>query len=233
MGILTMKNTLLASVAALALLAMPARAQLIVNDPAHMAETIARGVAEVQQLKMQYEQLVRTYEAVTGARSVGDVASAVGGLSRMYLPDAGVVADMMNGRVAPGAVGRGGEFLTRNRIYNPGGDDWSEEMQRRENATAAAQAIAARGVEDAQERIAAMDGVQRALEGDFDIRQLGAYLGAIAMERQNLAAHDTQLRQVQTMLMAENRVDQQRAEQRWRMAVDDYERKTAAALAGW
>lgn len=228
-----MRRVLLAGAACLCFaLVDQAQAQRIVHDPVHMAETIARGVNEVRQLERQYRQLVSTYEAITGPRALDRVAGALGGVSRSYMPRSGSVTGLLHGQ--GGTFGQGQALLDRNRVYAPPErDEWAQEMERRETATANAQALAAAGLEDAEDRIARLDDMRVALERAQDTREAEGINGMIAVEQQNLAAHRTQLEQVALLLAAEDRVDRQRGEQRVRRDADEWIGKTRGALEGW
>ena len=212
-------------------LAAPAQAQWIVSDPTHTAETIIRGINEVRELERQYRQLVSTYEAITGARSLGGIASALGGVSRTFMPGGSTVPGLMHGQ---SAWGQGGALMTRNRLYSPAErDEWALEMERRERATANAQALAGAAIEDAEDRIARLGDLHAALEQAQDLREVAAIQGAIAVEQQNLGAHRAQLEQVRLLLATEERVERQRAEQRVRRDADEWIEKTRDGLGGW
>ena len=198
-----MRRALLAGAACLCFaLADQAQAQRVVHDPVHMAETIARGVNEVRQLERQYRQLVTTYEAITGARSLGGLANGLGGMSRTFMPRSTSVPGMMHG--TGGTYGQGQAMLDRNRVYAPAErDEWAMEMERRETVTANAQALAAAGLEDAEDRIVRLEDLRGSLEQAQDTREVEGINGAIAIEQQNLAAHRAQLEQVRLLLATE------------------------------
>lgn len=225
-----MRRLLLATVAlAPAMLNGPAMAGGIpVQDTASIAarameaaKSLAEAKATVTQLKASYSQLVSTYNSITGARSFEGLVGALGGMSRTYLPETGEIGDAMHG--ATGGVGRGEEVMQRNRLYAPAErDEWAVEMERREYATANAQALALDGIADAQDRISRLDAMKAALESAKDIREVQGVAGIIQTEAQNLALHNTQMAQIQGLLTAEDRVERQRADQKVRKDLDDW-----------
>lgn len=225
------RTVLLVSAVALGL-SGPATAQFTVIDPAHIAETIARGVNEVRQLERQYGQLAATYEAITGARDMGGIAGTLGGMSRSYMPGASSVPGLLHG--SGGSFGAAQSLLQRNRAYAPTQrDEWTVEMERRETVTANAQALAGAGLEDAQERIAKLEHLRHSLEQARDTREVEAVNGMIAVEQQNLAAHRAQIEHVRLLLATDERVQRQRAEQMIRRDADAVAEQTRPGLEGW
>lgn len=208
-----MKRFLLAASSALALAAaQPAQAQLTVIDPAHITQTIAESAKQIVEAQRQYQQLVMTYEAIAHQTDLSSVAALLGGMSRTFMPGAGEVPGLLGGQA--GTWGQAQAMLERNRYFDVGQEDpWGREMQRRERATANAQALAAAGLEDAQQRVEALEGLRARLEAAENGTELAAVQGAIAVEQQNLAAHRAQIEQTRLLLAAEDRVERQRAEQ--------------------
>lgn len=213
----------------------PARAQIPVTDAGNLAQTTltaARALQQIQQLRLQYAQVVRTYEAIAHPTSVGGVAGAVGGLSRLVLPPASQVPDMMAGR--GGEWGQAGVMLNADRLYAPTErDEWAREMERRERVTANAKAMAQAAIEDAEAEIASLDALQSEVETAPD-GTAGVTVGnGLSLARQRLDASRLQLEQIRLMLAADDRVTAQRGEQAWRRDVDDWAARTRPALNGW
>lgn len=103
---------------------VPAHAAEAVYDAAVHRQTIENGVNEIakmveqiNQLKMQYEQLQRTYNAITGVRNLGDVFNNP--LLASYLPQdwRDVYATIKAGGYS-GLTGAGREIRDFNKIFD-------------------------------------------------------------------------------------------------------------------
>lgn len=227
-----MRRLLLALWMALVLLIGPVSAQWTVHDPLSNATRITEAARSIAEAIRQYQMLERTYSAIAHATDLQSLSSTLGPVTRTFMPEAGPALDAMRG--AGRMIGQAQQLRSGNRLYIPQVmDEWANEMQRRENVTANAQAIAAAGMEDAQDRISRLSAMQLRLEAAQDGTEVAAVNGLIAVEQQNLAAHRAQIDQARLMLAAEERVERQRGEQRWRRDVDDWAAKTETALEGW
>jgi conjugal transfer/entry exclusion protein len=215
--------------------AAPAAAQLAVIDGANLAQTTvtaARALQQIEQLRQQYDQLVRTYDAIAHPTSIGGVAGAVRGLSRTIMPPATQVPDMMAGR--GGEWGQAGSMLNADRLYAPAErDEWAREMERRERVTANAKAMAQAAIEDAEQEIGSLDAMRGEVEAAPDGTAGVAVGNGLSLARQRLDASRLQLEQIRLMLAADDRVTTQRGEQAWRRDVDDWMTRTRPALNGW
>ncbi|NGM23999.1 hypothetical protein G3576_28590 [Roseomonas stagni] len=215
--------------------AAPAAAQLAVIDGANLAQTTvtaARALQQIEQLRQQYDQLVRTYDAIAHPTSIGGVAGAVRGLSRTIMPPATQVPDMMAGR--GGEWGQAGTMLNADRLYAPAErDEWAREMERRERVTANAKAMAQAAIEDAEQEIGSLDAMRGEVEAAPDGTAGVAVGNGLSLARQRLDASRLQLEQIRLMLAADDRVTTQRGEQAWRRDVDDWMTRTRPALNGW
>ncbi|NKE48556.1 hypothetical protein HB662_27560 [Roseomonas frigidaquae] len=231
MSLTRMALTLALAVAA----AAPASAQLAVIDGANLAQTTvtaARALQQIEQLRQQYGQLVRTYDAIAHPTSIGGVAGAVRGLSRTIMPPATQVPDMMAGR--SGEWGQASTMLNADRLYAPAErDEWAREMERRERVTANAKAMAQAAIEDAEAEISSLDVMQGEVEAAPDGTAGVAVGNGLSLARQRLDASRLQLEQIRLMLAADDRVTTQRGEQAWRRDVDDWMTRTRPALNGW
>ena len=215
--------------------APPALAQIPVTDAGNLVQnslTAVRALEQIAQLRAQYDQLVRTYDAIAHPTSIGGIAGAVGGLSRRVLPPAAQVPDMLAGR--GGEWGQAGAMLNADRLYAPAErDEWAREMERRERVTANAKAMAQAAIEEAEAEIASLDALRGEVEAAPDGTAGVAVGNGLALARQRLDASRLQLEQIRLMLAAEDRVTVQRGEQAWRRDVDDWAARTRPALNGW
>jgi hypothetical protein len=214
--------------------AAPASAQLAVLDGANLAQTTmsaARALQQIEQLRQQYDQLVRTYDAIAHPTSISGVTGAVRGLSRTIMP-AAQVPDMMAGR--GGEWGQAGTMLNADRLYAPADrDEWAREMERRERVTANAKAMAQAAIEDAEQEIGSLDAMRGEVAAAPDGTAGVAVGNGLSLARQRLDASRLQLDQIRLMLAADDRVTTQRGEQAWRRDVDDWMTRTRPALNGW
>jgi hypothetical protein len=217
-----MKRLLLAAAAAIPLLTGQAHAQgMPVYDNASNLTRIAEAGRAIQQAIQEYRVMESTYNSISHATGVGGIASALGGVSRSFMPQAGNIPGLMNGR--GGMFGSAGQRLEQDRFYAPAeADVWSEEMERRETVTANAKALAEAGLEDTQERIEQLEAAQAEIEAQEDGTANTATGNLIAASQMNLNAHRLQLDQIRTMLAADDRVTAQRQEQKVRKDLDDW-----------
>jgi hypothetical protein len=205
----------LLSTAALIALSTPANASGVVYDPVQDVQGVmelAHWVEQIVAMKQQYDQLVYTYNALAHATDLSGVASALGGITRTYLPEASVIPDLMGD--AGYLWGRAGEFNEGDAYYVTGMvDRWGAEMQRRQTVTSNAKAIAAASMMDAQTRVQNLGILQARLQSAQDVTEVTAINGQIALEQQNLEIHRGQIENVRLMLAADDRVNDQREEQ--------------------
>ena len=106
-------------------------------------------------------------------------------------------------------------------------------MERRERVTANAKAMAEAAYTDAEEQLAQLDALRAEVEAASDVTAVTAQSAAVALAHQRLSANQAMLEQARLLLTADDRVTQQRSEQRWRRDVDAWLKKTAPALEGW
>jgi hypothetical protein len=228
-----MRRLLLAGAAALALAPVPSGAQYALESTQLLswAQQATDMMRQIQQMQAQLRQLEMTYNAIAHATDLGGIAGALGGVSRTYFPEAsqalGMVSRLSSGGL-PTLWGEAGRFAAANQRYrSPVTDDWQREMDRREAVTANAQAVAAAGIADAEDRIAKLELLRGRLEAAQDGTEVAAVNGLIAVERQNLAAHSANLQNIALMLAAEDRVERQRVEQGQRLSAEALMERTA------
>ncbi|MBB5696057.1 type IV secretion system protein [Muricoccus pecuniae] len=236
-----MRLAVLAAVSVLAL-AAPAQAQIPVTDTASIAaraleaaRSLQQGLQQLQQLQAQYQQAVTTYNAIAHATDLGGIASALGGVSRSYLPPGNTITEGLSAVTSgayggiPGALGGAERFLSSNQLYAMPGtpDAWQIEQNRRAMVTANAQAMAAESMMEADQRLANLSALRARLEAAKDGTEVAAVNGLIAIEQQNLAIHQARFQNISAMVSADNRVIEQRIEQRQRQSADELRLMTA------
>ncbi len=240
-----MKRNLLASASVLALafaVPTPAAAQFVcANCTTEFTEALREGrrIVEVgrqlQQMQAQYQQLQSTYNAIAHATDLGGVVGALGGVSRSYLPPGSAITEGLSAAQGgiygglPSMLGSADRFLGGNQLYaTPGpADAWQTEQNRRAMVTANAQALAMQSMQEADQRLANLAVLRARLEAAQDGTEVAAVNGMIAIEQQNLAIHQARFQNIQAMVLADNRVTEQRLEQRQRQSADELRSMTA------
>lgn len=223
-----------ASLASAIALASPARAQLITNDPIHTmvsqmawVKQAADMLTQIENMRRQYQMLTNTYSAIAHATDITGVAYALGGVTRTYLPEASGAVDL---------VGRGSRLLSSAGRFRDGDmlfipqaasgvrqlERWRAEMERRQNATANAKAVAEAGLMDMEQRIASLGAVEAQIRGSRDGTQTAAYMATINSGRLNLEAHNASIANLRLALHAEDRAERQRAEQMEALGASDW-----------
>lgn len=215
------RRSLLAGVA-LAALTSPVHAIDIVLDPVQEVqgiEQLAQWAQQIAAMKQQYDQLVMTYNALAHATDLSGVAAALGGVTRTYLPEANIIPDMLG--TAGYLWGRGQYFNELDAYYAiESADRWTKEMERRRSVTSNAKALAAASSLDAQDHVMKLGVLQARLHAAQDVTEVTAVNGLIALEQQNLDSHRAQVENIRLMMMADDRVSEQRAEQMQRESAD-------------
>jgi gluconate kinase len=222
-----MRKVLLATAAVMAL-TLPQRAHAIdiVLDPVQEAQGVmqlAQWVEQLTAMAQQYEQLVRTYNALAHATNLGSAASALGGLTRNFMPEAAAIPELMrdaNNLWGSAAHYNSSDMYYASSVINKWGDRWIEEMERRMAVTSNAKAMAEASALNAEDHVVKLDMLRARLEAAKDVTEVSAVNGLIALEQQNLDAHRAQAQNVALLLEAEERVMLQRDEQTQRESAD-------------
>lgn len=234
-----MKHVLLAAAACLGIgLAVPAQAISCANctqettEILRNIERVAQAKAQIDWLRDQYNQAVRTYETLRHPNQVLGIARGM--LDQQMRSPGSAPANIPGLAFGSQLSGAARRFLEQNRHAPVEGDDFAaQELRRREQATANIQAEAQMGMERAEERIGLLDELQQSIEAQPDITALAAVEARLSSERLFLANEANNIARLQLMQATAARVDQQRAEQNDRKeALEWYERARAAAGFG-
>lgn len=233
-----MKKLLLSTAMAIGIgfsMSAPAQAQMPVIDKAQIAQNVQQLLYWVQQLaemKAQYEQLVLTYNALAHVTDLGGLAGTLGGITRTHLPEYSAMADLLSG--ADRLWGRGGHFNLNDAYYiTKRMDTWAQEMERRQHVTSNAKALADAANRDSQLRLRRLASLQARLSVAKDVTEVNAVTGLIAVEQQNIDLHKGQIENLKMMLDAEDRVTEQRVEQRQRESAERLLRVSAPIGGGF
>lgn len=204
----------------------------IVNDPAHMAETIAGWAAnhqdEIQQfntmveqlreLQQTYQMVTSTYNAVTGSRGLGAVQTLTNA-SRNYLPaSTGDLLDTIDGasQTYNQMSGMVQNFTDQNAILNGNainslnmtGQQLTLFSQRRKNA-AAIQATAQQSMNAAGQRYAYIQQMIDNINNTNDPKAIAELQARIAGEQVMLQNDQSKMSQMYAYLQNQERINQQ------------------------
>lgn len=204
----------------------------IVNDPAHMAETIAGWAAnhqdEIQQfntmveqlheLQQTYQMVTSTYNAVTGSRGLGAVQTLTNA-SRNYLPaSTGDLLDTIDGasQTYNQMSGMVQNFTDQNAILNGNainslnmtGQQLALFSQRRKNA-AAIQATAQQSMNAAGQRYAYIQQMIDNINNTNDPKAIAELQARIAGEQVMLQNDQSKMSQMYAYLQNQERINQQ------------------------
>lgn len=234
-----LRNLLLAS---LCILPGYASAQAVVADPfSHMQQVLSRveqanaALRQLQEAQRQYQVMSNTYSSLAGARDIGGIANALGGVSRTYLPEASSTIS---------AIGRGSNLLDRagssraaDQLFIPQiaegsrtGERWLKEMERRQNVTANAKAIAENGLYDTEQRIQQLRNAEMRLATTMDLKDTADVTGLLAVTQQNLSMHNASVNSIRLALHAEDRAERQRGEQMQALGAHEWSESTRWAV---
>jgi hypothetical protein len=221
-----------------AMLSHPAGA-IVCSNCEQEAMAVLRQIDQLRQwssqLKAMADQLTQlkdTHRVLSHVTSLAGANGALGGFTRQAGPSGSTLPRLMNG--SGSEWGTANTRLREDRLYAPAdSDEWSTEMERRERVTANAKAMAEAAYTDAEEQLAQLDALRAEVEAAPDVTAVTAQSAAVALAHQRLSANQAMLEQARLLLTADDRVTQQRSEQRWRRDVDAWVKKTAPALEGW
>ena len=233
------RHALLAGTALLSIVAAsPAYAQWEVNDPGthiNTALTLAQAIETVVQLKMTYDQIVSTYEAIAHAPDgITGLASALNAMGmRNPYPQTGQVPGIVNGTGFGSISGLAQQFMALNRYHTPEGDDFAaQEMLRRAQATAGVQGMALQAMQAVEKRAEDL-GVFLAAIGDSpDIQQTMAINARLQLEQNFVAGQQAQAQQLAVLQHAQDDVARQRAEEKHRQDYEELANETGGFNAG-
>ena len=162
----------------------PAHAQLSVTDIGthvigqlgltNQATEIAKWGQQLQAMQQQYQQLQATYNVLSHVTDINGVSSILGGVTRSYMPASSSVPGLMGG--TGGLWSSAGALLNQDRLFQSSNNDpYQQEMQRHEEVTANAKAMAAAGIQDAQQSIANLAALKARLEVGPPVLQRALY----------------------------------------------------------
>ncbi|MCQ8118485.1 type IV secretion system protein [Methylomonas rosea] len=225
-------KTLFAAALALVLYGNTASAVDIVNDPMHMAETIAGWAAnhsdeieqitklteQLQQLQQTYQMVTSTYNSMTGNRGFGAVQTLTNA-ARNYLPDStNGMLDTINGanQTYNQMSGMIQGFTNQNAILSPGAiqalnmnaNQLKLFTERRKN-NAAIQATASQSMDAASQRFGYIQQLMNQVNNTNDPKGVAELQARIAGEQVMLQNDQTKMQQMYAYLQNQELVNQQ------------------------
>ncbi|WP_234422626.1 type IV secretion system protein [Sphingomonas aurantiaca] len=222
-----MRKSILAGVSALVLcVAAPASAQFggVVYDPSNYAQALE----QVRQLQQQYakmqEQLQTAKSTLDSVSHLPDQALNQIGQQfntqqlRQALPTGDGVQNLLNGEQLNAQAQ---QFLNKNRVYQPTGDDFAaQEMTRNGQSIANQQAMANSLYQSSTARINALQGLEGQLAGAKDAKSVADISARIQQEQAYIQAQQVQAQSLQMWQAAQERNAQQRSDEQRRQRVE-------------
>lgn len=222
-----MRKSILAGVSALVFcVAVPASAQFggMVYDPSNYAQA----VEQVRQLQQQYakmqEQLQTAKSTLDSVSHAPDQALNQLGQSfntqqlRQALPTGDGVQNLLNGEQLNAQAQ---QFLNKNRVYQPTGDDFAaQEMTRNGQSIANQQAMANSLYQSSTARINALQGLESQLAGAKDAKSVADISARIQQEQAYIQAQQVQAQSLQMWQAAQQRNAEQRSDEQRRQRVE-------------
>lgn len=211
----------------------------ITQSAAAWAKDAAAAIERLNTLRMQYNMLVSTYSAISHVTDISSLTSALGGVTRTYVPEASETLQILGS--ASRIFGSGGRHMSTDQLfsYSTAGslrsagqwfDRQSGEMLRRETVTSNAKALAESGMQDAQGRITELAAAQVRIGAARDVTEVAAVQAALTASQMNIDIHKAQIDNMRLALEAENRVERQRAEQMQVMGAAQWADSTQASV---
>lgn len=238
-----MKRILLAGVAAISLAsAHPAHAIFgagdIVFEPVleqtqimSNLKSAASWLQQARDMVQQYRMLENQYQALAHlpqqAMNLGRNLTMTPSLQNP-LPQANTLTGILDGSSLGSVNGLASQFASRNRYYDPQGDDFSaQEMRARAQGTAGLQALAQQGAEAVEQRLASLREFFDGIEGSGDVQETEAINARLSLENNFINAQSVQAQQLMVLAKAQEQSTQLRAEERSRQDAEELVRATS------
>jgi type IV secretion system protein VirB5 len=206
--------------------AAPASAQFggVVYDPSNYAQALE----QVRQLQQQYakmqEQLQTAKSTLDSVSHLPDQALNQASQAfqkpelRQALPTGSGVQDLLNGEQLNAQAQ---QFLNKNRVYQPTGDDFAaQEMTRNSQSIANQQAMANSLYQSSTARINALQGLESQLSTAKDAKSVADISARIQQEQAYIQAQQVQAQSLQMWQAAQQRNAEQRSDEQRRQRVE-------------
>lgn len=198
------------------------------TDNLAWAQQAADMLRELQQMKLQYDRLVMTYQAIT---RVTDLGSAVAALQQLGIQNPLPINPIAAQRLLNGTGGADGLLNslaglytgTRhgNTVYTPRDDTWTtRQIIAQGGGLAGAQALALQLYQAAAERVVGLQELQGRIDGAPDPSEREALIARLGLEQAYIQNQQAQAQTVQTYLIAQTGVREQQREERLQQSID-------------
>ncbi len=204
------------TLAALPALVLPAHAQISVTDAASIAaraaqhaESLAKYLEQIATLKGQLESLHRQYEALTGARNLGDILNNP--TIRKSLP-ADVRSVLNSGDKSLGSIQRSVERIQgEERLSGDFSVDSQALTQRIENLSVRSKALFEQAQEGMQARMDQLDQLQTQINLAQDPKAIADLQARLQVEQANIHADQIRADLLSRQIEAEKALIEQQA----------------------
>ncbi len=216
-----MKRVIQSSFIALAVtFSAGAFAQIPVTDVAHItqdavnqAANIAQYIAQVEQLKIQVQQELEQYKALTGSRNLGDIFNDP--KYRQYLPaDWQKVYDSVKSGGYAGLTGTAKSIYDDNHIYDAcssiQNSDQKSVCEQEATKPALDQGMATDAYNTATDRLNQIEQLTQQINSTQDPKAIAELQGRIATEQAAIQNEQTKLQLYQMVADAQDKIQEQR-----------------------
>ncbi len=216
-----MKRVIQSSFIALAVtFSAGAFAQIPVTDGASIAqnianhvEDVAKFVQQIEQLKLQVEQQKQQFEALTGARNLGDIFNDP--RFRQYLPaDWQKVYDSVKSGGYAGLTGTAKSIFDQNHIYDACSsiqdNDQKSVCEQQATKPALDQGMATDAYNTATDRLNQIEQLTQQINATQDPKAIAELQGRIATEQAAIQNEQTKLQLYQMVADAQDKIQEQR-----------------------
>jgi type IV secretion system protein VirB5 len=185
----------------------------ITQDAVNQAANIAQYIAQVEQLKIQVQQELQQYQALTGSRNLGDIFNDP--KYRQYLPaDWQKVYDQVKSGGYAGLTGTSRSIYDKNQIYDACASvqDADQKSVCEADATKPAldQGMATDAYNTAASRLDQIEQLTKQINATDDPKAIAELQGRIATEQAAIQNEQTKLQLYQMVADAQDKIQEQR-----------------------
>lgn len=214
------RSFLLSTTVAVGLLAAtpPAHALLGVGDIVFDPTNLETAVNSFKQLQSVYTGVTNVYGALSHPTSVRGIASSLSSAGvQTPLTQFGDIQSAVGGLTSGNVQGAVNALRQSNQYYAPTGNDFAAtDMAQRATGTANVQAMAMTNLQSLQDRAAGIQELTAKIDSG-DITDMTALANRFHAEQQYLSIQQAQATNMQTLLMAQSQVNDQRLNEKQRM----------------
>ena len=185
----------------------------ITQDAVNQAANIAQYIAQVEQLKIQVQQELQQYQALTGSRNLGDIFNDP--KYRQYLPaDWQKVYDQVRSGGYAGLTGTSRSIYDKNQIYDACASvqdvDQKSVCEADAVKPAVDQGMATDAYNTATSRLDQIEQLTKQINATNDPKAIAELQGRIATEQAAIQNEQTKLQLYQMVADAQDKIQEQR-----------------------